>query len=98
MQLQDGFRSPPGPGGSAATAVTTLVVVGPHPLVRWGLGRAVDGYPDLRVVGEAGSRDEAVALCHMVRPDVVAVDTSLPDDSGWKLVAQLRAAVAGPST
>lgn len=68
-----------------------LVVVGPHPLVRWGLSRAVDACPDLANVGEAATRDEALALCHMVRPDVVAVDVSLPEDTGWRLAGQLRA-------
>jgi DNA-binding NarL/FixJ family response regulator len=77
---------------AAAEGSSTLVVVGPHPLVRWGLNRAVEGCRDLASVGEAASRDEALALCHMVQPDVVAIDLTLPDDSGWKLARQLRAA------
>jgi DNA-binding NarL/FixJ family response regulator len=86
-----------GTGGTAGTArlssgAATLVVVGPHPLVRWGLGRAVESCPDITSVGEAASRDEALALCHMLRPDVVAIDLKLPDETGWLLARQLRAA------
>jgi DNA-binding NarL/FixJ family response regulator len=77
-----------------SSVAATLVVVGPHPLVRWGLGRAVESCPDIAAVGEAASRDEALALCHMLRPDVVAIDLKLPEDSGWLLARQLRAARA----
>ena len=46
---------------------------------------------DLALVGEAASADEATALCYAVRPDVVLIDDSLPNDDAWRLAAHLRA-------
>jgi DNA-binding NarL/FixJ family response regulator len=69
-----------------------LLVVDPHPLVRWALGQIAAGRPDLIQVGEAASMDEAVALCFAVKPDVVTIDASLDSDDTWQLAAHLRAA------
>jgi DNA-binding NarL/FixJ family response regulator len=69
-----------------------LLVVDPHPLVRWALGQIAAGRPDLIQVGEAASMDEAVALSFAVKPDVVTIDASLDSDDTWQLAAHLRAA------
>lgn len=68
-----------------------LLVVDPHPLVRWALGQIAAARHDLVQVGEAASSDEAIALCFTVKPDVVTIDDSLPDDNTWQLAARLRA-------
>jgi DNA-binding NarL/FixJ family response regulator len=68
-----------------------LLVVDPHPLVRWALGQIAAGRPDLIQVGEAASMDEAVALSFAVKPDVVTIDASLDSDDTWSLAAHLRA-------
>jgi DNA-binding NarL/FixJ family response regulator len=68
-----------------------LLVVDPHPLVRWALGQIAAGRPDLIQVGEAASMDEAVALSFAVKPDVVTIDASLDSDDTWQLAAHLRA-------
>ena len=54
-----------------------LLVVDPHPLVRWALGQIAAGRPDLVQVGEAATMDEAIALCFAVKPDVITIDDSL---------------------
>lgn len=69
-----------------------LLVVDPHPLVRWALGQIAAGRHDLIQVGEAASIDEAIALAFAVKPDVITIDDSLPKDDTWQLAAHLRAA------
>ena len=69
-----------------------LLVVDPHPLVRWALGQIAAGRPDLTQVGEAATIDEAIALSFAVKPDVITIDDSLPGVDTWQLAAHLRAA------
>jgi DNA-binding NarL/FixJ family response regulator len=68
-----------------------LLVVDPHPLVRWALGQIAAGRPDFVKVGEAASLDEAVAAAFAMKPDVVTIDAGLADEQSWELAAQLRA-------
>lgn len=61
---------------------TTLVLVDDHPVFREGVKALLDDEPDLVVVGEASSGEEAVRLVQRLRPDVVVMDLSLsgPND------------------
>jgi CheY-like chemotaxis protein len=44
-----------------------------------------------RVVGEAGSAAEGLALAEELRPDAMLVDVNLPDDDGLSVVERLSA-------
>ena len=66
-------------------APVRLVIVDDHALVREGTSRLLDQEPDLRVVGTAGSAEEAVDLLGSAQPDVALVDVSLPGRSGLEL-------------
>jgi len=46
--------------------------------------------PHVRIVGEAGSIDEAVIQLRTTRPEVVVLDVELPDGNGLQLVRALR--------
>ncbi|MGH3399969.1 MAG: response regulator, partial [Streptosporangiaceae bacterium] len=48
--------------------------------------------PDLQVVGEAASGDEAVALAGRLRPDVVLMDLRMPAGDGVSATTRIRAA------
>jgi DNA-binding NarL/FixJ family response regulator len=67
-----------------------VLVVDGHPLTRCGLVRLAEQATDLEIVGETGSVSEALALVTSLRPDVVTIDTSLPDGSGLDFARQLR--------
>lgn len=69
---------------------TRVVVVDDHELVRSGLRSLLDGQPDLRVVGEAGSVAEGVRRVAYDEPDVVVLDVSLPDGSGIDACQEMR--------
>ncbi|WP_336923451.1 response regulator transcription factor [Aquipuribacter sp. SD81] len=60
-----------------------LVLVDDHRVVRTGVRTELAALaPDLRVVGEAGDVDEAVAVVTAQRPDVVLLDVHLPGGDG----------------
>jgi len=72
-----------------------LLIADDHPLFRKGLRGLLAAQPDLEVVGEAASGEEAVALAAQLRPDLVLMDLQMPGGSG--LVA-IRAIIAANPT
>jgi DNA-binding NarL/FixJ family response regulator len=65
-----------------------IVIVDDHALVRDAVRRALDG-PDLQVVAELDSAEEALATLPELAPDIVLVDVHLPGVSGVDLVREL---------
>jgi len=59
-------------------------------VVRTGLRTFLGLQPDMTVVGEAGSAEQALALVPRLRPDVVLMDLVLPGMSGVEAVRRLR--------
>jgi DNA-binding NarL/FixJ family response regulator len=60
----------------------TVGVADDQHLVRAGFRALLDSEPDLRVVGEAATGREAVALATRERPDVLLMDIRMPDGDG----------------
>ncbi len=59
-----------------------ILIVDDHALVRTGLRAVLSAEPDLEVVAEAASGEEALRLARVLRPDVVLMDLQLPGMSG----------------
>ena len=53
-----------------------------HALVRRGFRRLLEDDPSLRVVGEASTGDEAIALAATLVPDVIVMDAAMPGTNG----------------
>ncbi|MFJ8540066.1 response regulator [Streptomyces sp. NPDC093591] len=67
-----------------------ILIVDDHPVVRFGLRGMLETYDDLRVVGEAGSGDEAIVLAAATRPNVVLMDLRMPGTDGATATARIR--------
>jgi two-component system, NarL family, response regulator len=67
-----------------------LLVVDDHPVVREGLLAILATQPDMKVVAEAASAEEVLALNVLEPPDVAVLDLRLPGMSGIQLLSQLR--------
>ncbi|TDU91680.1 LuxR family two component transcriptional regulator [Kribbella voronezhensis] len=67
-----------------------VVIVDGHTLTRFGLLGVVGGLADIEVVGDSGLGGDAVGLVEAVRPDVVVLDTALPDADGLLIARELR--------
>jgi DNA-binding NarL/FixJ family response regulator len=59
-----------------------VLLVDDHPVVREGLRGMLEAEPDLTVVGEAGSGEEAVAKARVVTADVILMDLRMRDLDG----------------
>ncbi|MGY1720530.1 response regulator [Blastococcus sp. SYSU DS0552] len=68
-----------------------VFLVDDHEVVRRGVAEVLEDDPAITVVGEAGSRAEALARAPAVRPDVAVLDMRLPDGDGATLCRELRA-------
>ena len=81
------------PGADAAGAagpvtggsIVKIVVVEDHVLVREGTAELLQRDPGLRVLGQAGSAEEALELLSDLRPDIALVDVELPGMNGIAL-------------
>jgi DNA-binding NarL/FixJ family response regulator len=72
--------------------VLRLIVADDHPVVREGLRAMLDAEPDLSVVAEAASGEEAVALAARLRPDLVLMDLRMPGTDGVTATGRITAA------
>jgi DNA-binding NarL/FixJ family response regulator len=68
----------------------SVVVVDDHPLVRAGFHFLAEARPEIVVVGEAATADEAVEVTTRLRPDVVVMDVELAGGSGLEASARIR--------
>ncbi len=72
-----------------------VLIADDHPLFRSGMRALLDAVPNIVVVGEATSGEEAVELAARLQPDVVVMDLQMPGVSGVE--ATRRILEAGPS-
>jgi len=76
----------------APTAPLKVLIADDHPALRMGLAMVVNNQPDMRVVAEATSGPEAVALCAAQSFDVVLMDLRMPGGNGLEAIAAITAA------
>lgn len=67
-----------------------VMIADDHDILRRGLRGLVDAHPHMRVVGEARSDQEALAVLDRTQVDVLVLDLSLPEAGGLALFERLR--------
>ena len=86
----DAVKHGPNIQNESRTRIIRLVLVDDHELVRHGLKALIDAEPDLEVVGEAATAQEAIRRIGFEEPDVVVLDLDLPDGSGIDVCRQAQ--------
>jgi two-component system NarL family response regulator len=67
-----------------------VILVDDHPVVRFGLAAIIGLQPDMVVVAEAGSGEEACVICAKHPADVALMDLRLPGLSGVEAIRAIR--------
>ncbi len=71
-------------------AISRILIVDDHPILREGLSRMINQEKDLSVCGQAADAAEALRLTSALKPDLAIVDLTLRETSGLELIKALR--------
>ncbi|MET0378573.1 MAG: UvrY/SirA/GacA family response regulator transcription factor [Spongiibacteraceae bacterium] len=71
------------------SSVTNILLADDHDLVRSGLRRLLADFPELMVVGEAESGEDAFRLCRELKPDLVLMDLKMPGIGGLEATRKI---------
>jgi len=75
-----------------------VLIADDHPIVRAGVRALFAGHPDIDVVGEAATGEEAVTLARHLAPDVVLCDLRMGEGmDGVAATAEMRALIPAPA-
>jgi DNA-binding NarL/FixJ family response regulator len=66
-----------------------VLIIDDSPIIRLGLRSALEDYPDIVIVAEAGTAADGVAAVVRNKPDVVLLDLHLPDKTGIQACREL---------
>lgn len=75
---------------AASTKPIRVLCVDDHPIVRDGLTSAISDHPDMVVIGEAATGEDAVALFKQHRPDITLMDLRLRGMSGLDAIRAIH--------
>jgi two-component system nitrate/nitrite response regulator NarL len=79
-----------GAGGSGLDGLVRVLIADDHPVYRRGAAGLIDSCPELHVVGEASTGQEALDGIRALAPDVAVVDLGLPDFDGIVVLGTLE--------
>ncbi|QBI56577.1 response regulator [Streptomonospora litoralis] len=78
------------PGAEPGSDSIRVFLVDDHEVVRRGVAAMLEGEPDMRVVGEAGTAEQALSRIPLASPDVAVLDVRLPGGSGVSVCREIR--------
>ena len=74
---------------SGTEAVVHALIVDDEPLARRGIQKRLQAHPDVEVVGECESAEEAVEAIRSLRPDLVFLDIQMPGATGFAVIERV---------
>jgi len=67
-----------------------ILIVDDHPIMRAGISYIIKAQPDMLMVAQAGTGEEAVEEFERHRPDITLIDLQLPGMSGVEVIRKIR--------
>src|SRR5260370_10320367 len=78
------------PDESNLTAPIRVLLADDHDILRYGLKMLLGLQPDMQVVGEARTGQEALEMAQELQPDVVVMDITMPEMDGLQACRIMR--------
>ena len=72
-----------------------VLIVEAHPPLRRVLSQFLETLPDVQVVGEATTGDDAISVAQQEHPDVVIMDSGLPGLNGFVAASLIKDSLPG---
>jgi DNA-binding NarL/FixJ family response regulator len=69
--------------------VIGILICDDHELLRAGMRSRLQREPDIGVVGEAGTAEQALARARVLHPDIVLLDLLMPRTSGYEVIPEI---------
>lgn len=69
------------------------IIVDDERLARANLRKLLEGFPTIRIVGEAGSCDSAAEIIGLLNPDLIFLDIQLRGETGFDLLERINKSV-----
>jgi DNA-binding NarL/FixJ family response regulator len=75
---------------SSGPKLIRILTVDDHPLLRKGIAVLVNAEPDMKVVAEASSGEEAIEQFRLNHPDVTLMDLQMPGLDGTETISRIQ--------
>jgi DNA-binding NarL/FixJ family response regulator len=72
------------------TGTLRVILADDHPIIRAGLRTTLEAEPDIVVVGEAATGEQAQDLCRELQPDIMVLDLNMPGPKATETVAYVQ--------
>ena len=73
----------------AGQVLKTVLVVDDHDLIRLGICRLLTDVPNITVIGQASSGEEAISIVRELMPDIVFMDIRMPGIGGLEATQRI---------
>lgn len=67
----------------------SILIVDDEPLARRGIRQLIEDDPQIKIIGEYGTAQDALASIHERKPDLLFLDVQMPRMNGFELLAQI---------
>ncbi|HUJ63240.1 MAG TPA: response regulator transcription factor [Kofleriaceae bacterium] len=76
--------------------MTRIAIAEEQRITRWALAEALGKIEGFEIVGQAGTVEDTLALIRTAKPEVLVLDTTIPDHSGFDVLAEIGRIETGP--
>ena len=67
-----------------------VLIADDHEVVRKSISSILQSRADIQICGEATNGEEAVSKTQLLKPDLLILDISLSDSSGWEVATAIK--------